>query len=266
MMAVLLVLAQAVAPTVGDTIWVERVVPLPPGHLARLTDWQLEGDVEMLGEPVLSHEGNTVVVRFPLVAWRPGTHTVEVPGPELVGPDGRTVPVPTEARVLEVASVLPEGPAEEIPIREPAGIVGRPVASWMPVVMMLLVAGLLVAPAWWWWSRRGPTAADADPAEPVPIPVADWARAGEQRVVLAVATDQVRHAVAENLPEAHPGLDTEACIAIIQAAKPAWDPEPVVTVLRELDLARFRPEGPEEVLALCQKAESAALHLTGAAV
>jgi len=257
--------AQAATPTVGDTIWVERTAPVPPGHIARLPEWQLDGDVELLGEPALVIQGNAVVLRFPLVAWRPGSHTVTIPGPEFIAPDGRTVSLPSEERMLEVASVLPDEPAEDIPVRGAAGIVGRPVASLVPLGVMLALTGLILVPAWWWWIRRGRVVTEATPPPVmVPVPVSAWAEAGEQRVVLAAATDMVRHAVADRLPGAHPGLDTESCIAVLAASPPRWDAAPVVEVLRDLDLARFRPEGPGEVLTLCRRAEAVSASLSRA--
>ena len=60
------------APTVGDTVWVRRTVRVPERHTARAADWELTGDVELLGPPELLLDGDSATVRYPLVAWTPG--------------------------------------------------------------------------------------------------------------------------------------------------------------------------------------------------
>ncbi len=260
-------LMQAPVPTVGDTIWVERVVAVAPQYLAQLPEWELEGDVELLGTPVLRRHGDSVTVAFPLVAWRPGNHAVSVPGPRLIAPDGRVDEVRASPRTITVASVLPDTPKDSLPVRPEAGVIKRPTVSWLPMILLLLVAGLLMIPSWWLWLRRGRAAArTSDPplAAPEP-PLERWIDAGEHRAVLAAATGSVREAVAIRLPEAHIGLETDACIVALLEADTTWDTAPVAALIQELDRARFAPEGADDVLDLYRRARDSAHGLSGAA-
>ncbi|MBL8978589.1 MAG: hypothetical protein JNM53_09260, partial [Gemmatimonadetes bacterium] len=109
MPALLIALLQAANPTVGDTIWIERRLPLPGGAEVRAAPWALEGNLGLLGRPVVRRDGGDAIVADPVVAWAAGTHQLTVPGPILIRADGRSDTLPTVTRTIEVASVLPEG-------------------------------------------------------------------------------------------------------------------------------------------------------------
>ena len=152
----LLLLLQAPAPTVGDTIWVERSLRVPPGAQVRPAEWQLDDDLVLLGPPLLVRQGDQATVRYPLVAWRAGERILTIPGPILIRANGATDSLPPEVRSVTVASVLPpDRPAEELPVQPEAGIVSQRITSPWPVVAAIALAAGLWGPVVWWWRRRG---------------------------------------------------------------------------------------------------------------
>jgi hypothetical protein len=54
-----------------------------------------------------------------------------------------------------------------------------------------------------------------------------------------VATARLRAALAERVPAAHPGLDTERVLAELAAARPEWPLDQLGDLLRALDDVRF---------------------------
>ena len=251
--AVLSLMIQGPMPTVGDTVWVRRAVPLRAGQTARAPEWELTGDVEMLGPPVLSVRGDSAVLAYPLVAWVPGAHSVAMPSPILLAPDGSVDSLPVETRTFEVRSVLPPRADSAVAPQPEAGIVRRRVVTAVPLVILLGAAALLVLPLQWWWRRRGrplPLPAIAAGGVAAGAPVERWADAGEARAVLALAAARIRSVIAEAVPEAHEGLDTEACLARVAAARPDWPLDELAAVLRSLDEARFAPQAFPGALAL----------------
>jgi len=255
MILVCLALLQSAAPTVGDTMWVESTVHLPPGHLVRLPTWEPSGNVELLGTPRIVRDGDSVTVRYPMVAWRPGSHSLTVPGPEFIAPDGTVRSGPSHAVTVDVVSVLPDEPVAEIPVKAESGIVGRPITSWIPLAVMLLAVAVMVAPVWWWWLRRGQPVAPQPAVLRMPeLPIEQWSAAGEQRAVLAAASDTVRHALAGHLEELPASPDIEAWIDAVERKSDApWDGAAVVVLLRDIDRARFRPDDPGTVLDLYRR-------------
>lgn len=252
-------------PTVGDTVWVRRAVALPPRYGARAADWQLSGDVELLGRAELTLTPDSAVLRYPLVAWVPGTHTVAVPAPFLLAPDGSLDSLPSLSVTFAVASVLPDRPVASLRPQPPAGLVTRGTVSLLPALLIGLLAVALVAPVQWWWRRRGRPIPPQRPPEAAVVPVARWAEAGETRSVLALAARRVRGAIERAEPEAHEGLDTRGCIAVLEANQPAWPIAEITALLDALDAARFAPEAREEALALYRDADALAGRIEGLA-
>ncbi|NNG15821.1 MAG: hypothetical protein HKM89_05010 [Gemmatimonadales bacterium] len=256
-MIILLLFALQGTATVGDTIWVNRTVPLPAGWSARAPAWDPDGAVELLGTPVIDLVGDSVTVRYPLVVWQPGDHPLEVPGPVLLSPQGDVDSVYMSRMTITVSSVLPIVAEDSIiPPQPPAGIVPRPVVSMLPLFLLWGVTLVLVAPLHWWWRRRGkPTpidyAAEATSAQP---PVAEWAAAGELRAVIAAGAWELRQALAHLVPEARVTLDTEACLAVIGARKPAWPLDELGALLRGMDASRFAPMSERDALQIHERA------------
>jgi hypothetical protein len=77
-----------------------------------------------------------------------------------------------------------------------------------------------------------------------------WADAGEHRAVASLATAQLRAALADRLPAAHMGLDTERVLAELAAARPEWPLEDFGSVLRALDDIRFGAAASSQALGL----------------
>jgi hypothetical protein len=119
--------------------------------------------------------------------------------------------------------------------------------------VLWLVILVLLVPVHLWWRRRGkpirvaPPAIRADALEP---PLPRWADAGEHRAVANVATTQLRAALAERVPSAHVGLDTERLLAELAAARPEWPLEDLGALLRSLDDIRFGVTPSSEALDL----------------
>lgn len=267
MPALLLALLQAAAPTVGDTIWIERRLPLPGGAEVRPAQWPLEGNLGLLGRPVVRRDGGDVIVAYPVVAWSAGTHQLIVPGPILIRADGRSDTLPAEARTIEVASVLPAGAEPERIAPQPeAGIVAERITSPLPILFTLLVAGALFAPIAWWWLRRGPPMNAARPEfPPVELPLDEWSEAGEHRAVAVVAARALRRTITGLLPGTAPGLVTSRLVRVLTEQRPQWPAEEIGTVLRALEAAEFAEHPAAEVVALAERATRLRQQLEGAA-
>ena len=115
-----------------------------------------------------------------------------------------------------------------------------------------------MAAAWAVGRRRVP--ADASPPEPAASPGSPparrWVSAGEGRAVAAIAAERVRARVARLVPEADRALDTEQCIAVLEARRPDWPLRDLSELLRGLDRARFAPAVPSEALHLVEQVDA----------
>jgi hypothetical protein len=245
---------QGAAPTVGDTIWVGRTVGVPAGHTVRAAEWEPPEPVQLLGRARVLVSGDSVEIAYPVVIWRPGRHIVDLPGPLVLGPGG-TVDSLTDQRVpVEVRSVLPAASRDSVVSPQPrASLVQRRVVSIAPMAILWLATLVLLVPLHLWWRRRGTPTRGARleiPPEALEAPLARWADAGEHRAVANVATAQLRAALAERVPAAHPGLDTERVMAELAATRPEWPLEDLGAVLRSLDDVRFGVAPSAEALGL----------------
>jgi hypothetical protein len=195
-------------------------------------------------------------VAYPLAVWRAGFHTVEMPGPVLLAPDGGVDSLRPEAFTLRVASVLPS-PATDTSLRpQPrAEFVSRPATTPVPLLLLLILALMVLAPLHWWWRRRGRPAgrpAGTDMGGPAKPPLERWADAGESRAVAAAATSRLRAALAARLPGALPSLDTEAVLAHVAQTRPDWPLGELAEVLRGLDQARFADGAMPDAMGLAR--------------
>lgn len=232
---------QTPAPTVGDTIWIARTVAVPSGATLRPADWDAPDPIERLGPPRVTPHGDSADVAYPIVVWRAGPLTVDVPGPLLFGGAGRIDSLPPAPVTLRIASVLPVVPADSTLAPQPrADFVPRTSTSLLPVLLLLAVSALLLAPLHWWWRRRG----RPRPRPRLPLsggelpPLERWADAGETRAVASVATSRLRALIASRLPAAHAGLDTEELLRAA-AVRADWPLAELGDLLRSLDEARF---------------------------
>ncbi len=249
-------LLQSAAPSVGDTVWLSRTVRVPPGYAVRATDWEPGDPIELLGRGQVVMTGDSARITYPVVLWRPGQHTIDLPGPLLLGPGG-TVDSLAATRVnVEIRSVLPRVSQDSsLTPQPPAALVTRRVVSLAPVLGLWLAAAILLLPLHLWWRRRGkPARTQPPPQRPdaLQAPLARWADAGEYRAVANVAAARLRAAMEQRVASAHPGLDTERVLAQIAAARPEWPLEELGDLLRALDDVRFGLVPSSEVLRLSQ--------------
>ncbi len=263
----LLFLLQGSLPSVGDTIWLERSVEVPLGAEVRAAPWDPEGDIALLGHAIVRREGNIATVSYPAVAWSAGLHTILVPGPVIIGRDGITDSLAAQAQSIQVASVLPPGQApEQLQIQPLAGLVSERVTSPFPLLAALVIAGVLFAPLWWWWRRRGPAVVIGRPAPAkTPLPLAEWAEAGEGRAVAAAAARALRATIQGLLPGSPPGVVTSRLIRIVQEQRTSWPTDEIAMVLKSLDAAQYSEATVTEVVTLAERAGAVRRRLEGAA-
>ena len=207
-------------PTVGDTIWLESVIIVPGGWGLRPGKLAPAERLEPLGDYALRRAPGGWLVRYSVVAWSPGTHTVALPLMWRLAPDGRADSLPGGHATVLVRSVIPDSVRHP----EPRGAIA-PLRferrSPLPPVGAGVLASLLLAAAVAW--RRRP-ARDLPPAPPVrldpEVPDARWLAAGEPKAVAARAAHGLRVAIARALPEAHPALSAGECLAVVERARP----------------------------------------------
>jgi len=262
----LLLLLQGPGPTVGDTIWVTRTVPLPKGAEVRPADWQLEGDAMLLGRPQVETGAGEATVRYPVVAWTTGAHTFDVPGPIVVLADGRTDSLPGQSVSVTVASVLPADlKPDDAPVQDEAGLLRETVTTPVPLLVILGAAFILFLPFAWWWRRRRPprTGAPAVTGAAVAIPSQVWSEEGEPRAVAAAAAQALREAVASALPGAQPGLVTARLLSQAESRRPPLPMDDLAEVLTALDAVAFGPADAGEIESLAIRATALSDRIRG---
>jgi hypothetical protein len=125
--------------------------------------------------------------------------------------------------------------------------------SLIPPILLGVLALLVLIPLHLWWNRRGPAMAPATPPSSLPDPpLARWADDGEYRAVANLAAARLRWAIAQRVPSAHPGLDTDRLLAELAAVRPDWPLEELAELLRALDDARFGSSGSLRALELAE--------------
>jgi len=262
----ILLLVQGPGPTVGDTIWVARTVALPEGAEVRPAAWQPEGDVMLLGRPQVEVGEGRATVRYPVVAWSTGAHSLDVPGPIIIMADGRTDSLPSQAVSVTVVSVLPAGvKADDAPIQAEAGLLRETVTTSVPLLVLLGSALLLFLPLAWWWRRRRPFTANALPGVGAAgaIPVQGWTEEGEPRAVAAAVAQILRESLASALPGAQPGLVTARLLTQAEARRPALPADELAEVLTALDAVAFGPAEAGDIEALARRASELSDRIRG---
>lgn len=231
----LLAVGQDPIPTVGDTLWAVHRQSVPAGVSLRPRPARPAGPIEPLGAPELSLVEGEVVVKYPLVAWEPGRHTVTLPGAILVRDDGWSDTLPDWTVTLDVGSVLPTGPRDSLPVQPPAAVVARTDRSPLPVLLLGGLALLVLAPLHWAWRRRGPVSAPpaTHPSLPAPALLTTWADRGELRA--AVEGWRLR----------------------LEARRPSQPDATVEALLEALRAARYGPRSAGELADLCRRAAAA---------
>jgi len=237
-------------PTVGDTIWVERTVTVPPGWQVRAGKLDATEDVEALVDPAVLRTAGGWLVRYAVVAWKPGTHKLTLPRVWLLAPDGRADSSAAGTTTFRVASVIPDSLLRPSPQGLLAPLRAAHENPLPPVLAASLAVALLVAGVA--RRRRAPRVLDPAPQVPVEREVPDtrWLAAGEPKAVAARAIWRVRAALARAVPAAHDALDTAECLAVVEQARPDAPLRELRELLEQLDRVAFASAHGTDVAAL----------------
>lgn len=255
------VLSAATQVTVGDTVWIERRFALPGGWRLRPGRLASDDEVEALADPVVLRDGAEWVVRYPLAAWSPGPHSVTLPPIWRLGPDARADSVSGGTASFVLASVIPDSLKRPEPRPALAPLRAEARDARLPALALLLAAAALVGGIRW---RRRPPRAVPAPDAPAPgaaIPDRRWLEAGEPKAVAARAAGRLRTAIARLVPDAHLGLPTSECLALVQGRRPQAPVAELRTVLGALDEVAFAVAPGVDVVALARLAETLAERL-----
>jgi hypothetical protein len=231
--------------TVGQPFMVNlRAVPEPGRSAVAPPVPDTGGIVEPLDPAVVSRRGDTLLVRYRLIAWQPGVLTIPLlPVHMKRGRDD--VAVPVDIRVV-VASVLPTDSASRVPKapRELFPVAAPWWAGWWRWLLVIAIA-LGAIYAWYRWRTRVPAVAD-DPTTPIAraesafarLDARQLARMGEGGRHVTLATEIVRQYLADVSPSL-PLTLTNA--ELLTAARPiAGIPTKRLAVLLEhCDVVRF---------------------------
>ena len=253
-------------PTVGDTIRLERAISAPPGWSLRAGKLASATDAEPLGDPAVLAMGTpgNWLVRYTVVAWTPGSITLEMPPIWRLGPDGGADSLAGGSATLRIASVIPD--SVKAPAPKPSlGPLMRERLSPLPVIaaVLLAVSALLVFIS---WRRRGPRKLTAGAALAPDAEVVDarWLSAGEPKAVAARASHRLRSALAHSMPEAHEALSTTECLQVAERALADAPLRELRELLLALDQVAFATAHSVEVAPLAARARALAAHLRGA--
>jgi hypothetical protein len=241
--------ARPAAPTVGDTVWLERRVSAPTGWSVRPGRIPPGGAVEPLGDAIVLRDRDAWLVRYPVVAWSTGPQTLRLPVLWRLGPGGEADSGAAGVAAFSVTSVLPDtGNPAPRPALGPLPR-GRRSALFPFATLAVAAGGLALALR---WRNRHPRPRRAGPRVPVEREVSDgdWIAAGEPTAVAARATAELRAAVARSVPEAHVGLTTEECLDALARSRLRTGLDELATALRRLDSVAFGPEGGADIAAI----------------
>lgn len=225
-------------PMVGDTVRVERVVGVVEGAVIRPQPWSLGSLGQQLGPADVSIGANGATVRYALVLWYPGEHTLRMPGPVIVRADGRSDTLAASTVKVRVLSALPaDARRSDLPPRPATTSLPLASRTLVPAAALLLGVLLIFGVVALRWRRKGRPARKPPPAESAP-PVDTlkaWATAGEYRAAL----HEWGWILAGRLSRS---TDLEE-IGRIQK------------VLDQIGLSSFAPRPTAELAALCAQAE-----------
>lgn len=257
-------IARPAAPTVGDTVVVERVLPTAPGAMGRTRPLEPGDVLQPLGRPVLEPHPDGLLVRHRFALFSAGEHVLPMPAIEVLHPDGTVEIVLGDTAVVAVVSVIPDTARNPAPMPS-QGPLARPVhRPGRAVLPVALVAAVLIA--WLLWRRRSPgVAVAADGETPLPeLPLMRWLQSGERRAVATLAAHRIREAVRELVPESARAASPDEWQALVADAAPSPALAELADVLRALERARFAPLGADDLVELVDRADVALGHFRGA--
>ena len=202
------------------------------------------GIVEPLDPAVISRRGDTLLVRYRLIAWQPGVLTIPL-APVQMKRDSSEMPVPVDIRVV-VASVLPADSARRVPkdARELFAAAAPWWQGWWRWMLALLAARVAVYLLHRWRTRARTVA----PRMLTPLATAEAAfarldarqllAAGEGGRHVALAAEVLRQYLADIEPTLSLSLTNAELLA---AARPitAIASRQLAQVLDQTDAVRF---------------------------
>ena len=249
------------APTVGDTIRLERVFTLPAGWRVRPGRLESSDQVEPLADAQVESRGGDWAVRYTVVAWSPGEQRVPVPPVWRLGPRGEADSVPGGVATFTIASVIPDSVKAPQPRPALTPLRSEQRDALLPLLAALIAAGSLGLAIW--WRRRRVRATGAPPAPETGVPASDerWLQLGEPKAVAARAAGMVRTVLARVIPEAHGGLSTSEFLAVVRRHRPPDQMAQLGLVLGALDAVAFGRDARVDVAALSQRARTLAREL-----
>lgn len=205
------------------------------------------GVVEPLDPPFVSRRGDTLLVRFRLIAWQPGVLTIPLDPVVMRRREQADIAVPSDIRVV-VASVLPADSAERIP-RQPRELL-QPVApwwaNWWRWMTALIVGIALLFALYRWRTRTAAMKAITEPASPLAQADAAFARLDARKLVahgeaarhVALSAEVLR----QYLADVEPTLATTLTNRELLDAATACESIPLRTLLpllQQVDAVRF---------------------------
>ena len=212
------------------------------------------GLIEPLDPALVTRRGDTLLVRYRLLAWQPGTLTIPL-GPVLMRRDSNEIAVPVEARVV-VASVLPADSANRVP-KDPRALFPTAAHWWDRWWQWALIAlGVVTALylLWRWRTRaRRPEVVIASPLSRADDAFARLdARAligaGEGGRHVALAAEIVRQYLAEIESSLSLSLTNAELLTAIQPIDGMPDRQ-VAQLLELVDAVRFSGTRADEATA-----------------
>jgi len=245
-------------PSVGDTVWLERVVAAPAGWRVRPGRLPTGENYEPLSDPLVVRHASGWLVRYAVVIWSPGTVSLAPPPVWRLGPGGEADSTAGGAVAIAVRSVIPDtltNPNFQPPLSPLWPEVRRPVAP--AIATVVLVVTLLGGIA---FRRRPPRKMPAPATPKVPESVGDerWISSGEPRAVAARASAELRAALARAVPAAQPSLSTLEALVIATPELLQAQQRELATVLTSLDQVGFAAVHGVEVRELAKRARALA--------
>jgi hypothetical protein len=249
------------SPTVGDTVWLARQVTTPAGWRVRAGKLEATDAIGSLGDAAVLRAPDAWVIRYPVVVWVTGTHTITLPPLWRLAPDGRADSLPGGTVRVEVRSVIPDSVKQPEPRSAIAPL--RP-GRRTPIALLLAMAAsaLLLGAAIIWRRRSSRTVAHAlqVPLEGE-VPDGRWLAAGEPKAVAARAVGQLRTAIARAHPRATTALGTAECLAVLEHELSDIPLRQVADVLTQLERVAFASAHGADVAALAKRARALAQEL-----
>lgn len=212
------------------------------------------GLIEPLDPALVTRRGDTLLVRYRLLAWQPGVLTIPL-GPVLMRRDSNEISVPVEARVV-VSSVLPADSANRVP-KDPRALFPSAGHWWDRWWQWALIAlGVVTALYLFWRWRTRTSTPEAVIASPLSRAEAAFARldarqligAGEGGRHVALAAEIVRQYLADiesSLPRSLTNAELLAAIVPIDG----MPDRQLSQLLDEVNAVRFSGTRADDVSA-----------------